>query len=189
MCAHWSACACVHVCGREVCISHASNLSSIGSQTSCHSRAQAPTVAPHCPMAPYRTPTAASPARTLKSALPAPGTRRVTRVRASVPGAGKASRAAVKCSKQIFLKLSHGGLELRALGPSKSWDLPFLSPACSLYRNGNLPLRPHCLWDSGLHSCGVFTGVIPSATSLPHPPLPASVFGKLPFLGGGLGAS
>ena len=37
--------------------------------------------------------------------------------------------------------------------------------------------------------CGVFTGVIPSATSLPHPPLPASVFGELPFLGGGLGAS
>ena len=71
-CAHWSACACVHVCGREVCISHASNLSSIGSETSCHSRAQAPTVAPHCPMAPYRTPTAASPAPHAQVCPPCP---------------------------------------------------------------------------------------------------------------------
>ena len=146
---------------------------------SCHSHAQAPTIALYCPIAP----TSASPTLHTQVCSPSPRDRESHQDQGFCPWCREGFKGRCEAFKADFPKTKPGGLELRALGPSKNWDLPFLSPACSLYRNGNLPLRPHCLWDSRLHNCGVFTGVIPSATSPPHPPLPASVFGKLAFFG------
>lgn len=74
--------------------------------------------------------------------------------------------------KADFLKPKPGERGLRALGALESWDLPFVSPIFSLYTNGNLPLGPHCLWDTGLHSYGVLTRCY-SFIYLPTPSSPA----------------